>query len=129
MDTTVGMFSLIRKLFTGQQSIDNLGGFVYMASVTGDIAKTGNIIMLLMFTVTISLNLGFINLLPFPVVDGGNILVNIIEQCIGRPINRKLMDYIMSGGAICLIFLMLLTTLNDILRLKAVNDWFSALFN
>ena len=129
VDTTIAMFKLFRKLFSGQQSIDNLGGFVYMASITGDIAKSGNIIMLLMFTVTISLNLGFINLLPFPVVDGGNILVNFIEQCLGRPINRKIMDYIMSAGAICLIFLMLLTTLNDILRLKVVNDWFSALFN
>ena len=85
--------------------------------------------MLLMFTVTLSLNLGFINLLPFPVVDGGNILVNFIEQCLGRPINRKLMDYIMSGGAICLILLMLITTMNDILRLEAVNKWIMAIFN
>ncbi len=129
VDTTVGMFMLFRNLINGQQSVDNLGGFVYMASVTGEIAKNGDLITLLMFTVTLSLNLGFINLLPFPVVDGGNILVSFIEQCLGRPINKKFMGYIMYIGAMCLIFLMLLTTLNDILRLKVVNDWFTAFFN
>ena len=129
VDSTRAMLGLFKNLFTGKQSMDNLGGFVYMASVTGDIAKSGNLIMLLMFTVTLSLNLGFINLLPFPVVDGGNILVNFIEQCLGRPINRKLMDYVMSGGAICLILLMLITTMNDILRLEAVNKWIMAIFN
>jgi len=122
VNTTVSMFMLFKKLFSGQQSMDSLGGFVYMASVTGDIAKSGDFIMLIMFTVTLSLNLGFINLLPFPVVDGGNILVNFIEQCLGRPINRKIMDYVMTGGVICLILLMLFTTLNDILRLESVSN-------
>lgn len=129
VDSTIMMYTLFKKLFSGRQSVDNLGGVVYMASVAGDIAKTGNFVMLLMFTVTLSLNLGFINLLPFPVVDGGNILVSLIEQCIGRSINRKLMNYIMSIGGVCLIFLMCLTTLNDILRFKVVNDWFLSLFN
>ena len=129
VDSTVMMLSVFKRLFSGQQSVDNLGGVVYMASITGDIVKSGNFVMLLMFTVTLSLNLGFINLLPFPVVDGGNILVNLIEQCLGRPLNRKLMNYIMTIGAICLIFLMCLTTLNDILRFKVVNDWFFSLFN
>lgn len=122
------MLSLFKNLLSGRQSMDNLGGFVYMATVSGDIAKTGNIVMLLMFTVTLSLNLGFINLLPFPVVDGGNILVNLIEQCLGRPINRKLMDCIMMIGVIALIVLMLLTTMNDILRIEAVNNWIQSFF-
>lgn len=122
------MLFLFKNLFSGRQSMDNLGGFVYMATVSGDIAKAGDIVKLLMFTVTLSLNLGFINLLPFPVVDGGNILVNFIEQCLGHPINRKLMDCVMMIGVITLIVLMLLTTLNDVLRIEVVNNWIQSFF-
>lgn len=125
VNVTLSMAEMFKQLFTGKKSVDNLGGFVYIASITGDIAKTGDIVALIMFTVTLSLNLGFINLFPLPVVDGGNIVICLIEEIIRRPINKKLLNVILSFGVAILVLLMLFTTLNDILRLEFVKKMLS----
>ncbi|MBR1734785.1 MAG: site-2 protease family protein, partial [Alphaproteobacteria bacterium] len=89
ISATKEMCFVFKKLFAGQRSLDDFGGVVYMASVAGDLTKTGNIAMLIMFTVTLSLNLGFINLFPLPVLDGGRILICFIEQITRRKFNEK----------------------------------------
>jgi regulator of sigma E protease len=78
-----------------------------------------------MFTVSLSLNLGFINLFPLPVLDGGRIVISLIEQIAGRKFNKKLQEYVMTACAILLISLMLATTVNDVLRLEAVSKFIS----
>ena len=92
-----------------------------MASISGEIFKNGNFVSLLMFSVTLALNLGFINLLPLPVLDGGNIVISFIEQVIRKPINKKVMSAILSFGVVILVLLMLFTTINDLLRLEFVK--------
>jgi regulator of sigma E protease len=122
---TKEMCYVFSKLFAGKKSIDDFGGFVRMAEVAGDLSKTGNFALLIMFTVTLSLNLGFINLFPLPVLDGGRILISFIEEVIGKKLNKTLQEYVMTACAILLISLMLLTTVNDVLRIEAVNRFVS----
>jgi regulator of sigma E protease len=124
-NATKEMCSVFSKLFAGKKSLDDFGGVVRMAEVAGDLSKTGNFALLIMFTVTLSLNLGFINLFPFPVLDGGKILISFIEEVTGKRFNKTLLEYVMMGCAILLIFLMLLTTANDILRIEAVSKFVS----
>jgi regulator of sigma E protease len=125
ISATKEMFMMFGKLFAGQKSLDDFGGVVHMASVAGDLSKSGNFALLIMFTVTLSLNLGFINLFPLPVLDGGRILICLLEEIIRKKLNEKLHERIMIICAVLLIFLMLTTTVNDILRIEAVNKFVS----
>ncbi len=122
---TKEMFNVFSHLFAGKKSIDDFGGIVHMASIAGDLSKSGNFAVLIMFTVTLSLNLGFINLFPLPVLDGGRILICLVEQILHRKLNKKLQEYIMIVCAILLILLMLVTTLNDIMRIDMVHNYVS----
>lgn len=121
--STKEMFFVFGKLFSGQQSMDNFGGFVRMGQIAGDLAKTGNLALLIMFTVTLSLNLGFVNLLPLPVLDGGRIVICFTEKILGRKLPEKIQEYVMMGCAIFLVALMLFMTINDITRV----EWFQKL--
>ncbi len=124
-DATVEMFSVFGRLFSGKASIDNFGGIVQMSKVAGDLSQSGNFALLIMFTVMLSLNLGFINLFPLPVLDGGRIFICFIEQLLGKKLNEKFQEYIMIVCMIFLIFLMLVTTVNDILNIKSVGKFIS----
>ncbi|MDR3187084.1 MAG: RIP metalloprotease RseP [Holosporaceae bacterium] len=126
VSATGEMFMMFGKLFSGQKSLDDFGGVVHMASVAGDLSQSGNFALLIMFTVTLSLNLGFINLFPLPILDGGRILICLIEEIIRKKLNEKLQERIMIVCAALLIFLMLITTVNDILRIEAVNKLVSS---
>jgi len=128
VNATCDIIKALSMLFSGKKSIDDFGGIVHMTSVASDISKTGNIILLIIFSVTLSLNLGFFNLLPLPVLDGGKILICFIEQIANRKINQKLMENIMIGCALLLILFMFVTTVNDILRIEVVGNFFSRMF-
>lgn len=120
---TVEMCGIFSRLFSGKTSIDNFGGIVQMTKRAGDLSKSGNFAQLIMFTVALSLNLGFINLFPLPVLDGGRIFICFIEEISGTKLNEKLQEYLMIACMIFLIFLMLITTVNDILNLEAVSNF------
>ncbi|MDR1334313.1 MAG: site-2 protease family protein [Holosporaceae bacterium] len=125
INTTKEMCSVFSKLFAGKKSFNDFGGIVRMAEVAGDLSKSGNFALLIMFTVTLSLNLGFINLFPLPVLDGGRILISFVEEVTGKKLNKTLQEYVMMACAILLIFLMLLTTINDVLRIEVVSKFVS----
>ncbi len=122
-DTTVEMCQVFSRLFKGKTSLDNFGGIVQMTKMAGDLTKSGHFAQLIMFTTMLSLNLGFINLLPLPVLDGGRIFICLVEQVSGRKLNEKVQEYLMIACAIFLIFLMLITTVNDILNIEAVSSF------
>lgn len=122
-NSTVEMFSVFSRLFSGKSSIDNFGGIVRMTKEAGDLSKSGNFTQLIMFTVMLSLNLGFINLFPLPVLDGGRIFICFVEEITGKKLNEKLQEYLMIGCMIFLIFLMLITTVNDILNIETVSNF------
>ncbi len=124
--STKEMGRVFGQLFAGKKSLDDFGGIVRMASMAGDLSERGDIALLIMLTVTLSLNLGFINLFPLPVLDGGRILLCFIEQVTRRKLNEKVQEYIMIVCACLLILLMLATTVNDILRLESVEKFISS---
>lgn len=103
-------------LFTGGISISQLSGPVGIFSIVGDQSSAGimNIIYLVAF---LSINVGFINLLPLPAFDGGHILFIIIEKIKGSPINPETENKIHTIGLFLLMLLMVVITFNDILRL------------
>lgn len=127
-NATKEMTVMLERLFLGKKSLDDFGGVVRMASVAGDLSKEGNFAMLVMFTIMLSLNLGFINLFPMPVLDGGRILIALIEEIAHRKIKPSILENIMVVCAVILILLMIATTVNDILRLESVSNFISRVF-
>ncbi|MBE6144189.1 MAG: RIP metalloprotease RseP [Firmicutes bacterium] len=109
------MVLIIWYLCTGVLSLNTLSGPIGIFTVVGETAKTGfvNLIFLLAF---ISINVGFMNLLPIPAFDGGRLLFLIIEKIKGSPINSKVENIIHSIGFILLMLLMIVITYNDIIR-------------
>lgn len=110
------MNSIIGNLILGKLSINSLSGPVGMYSVVGQSIALG-FNSLLFLTAYLSINLGYVNFLPFPAFDGGRILFVIIEKIKGSPVNPKLENTLHNIGFILLMILMLVITFNDILRL------------
>ncbi len=96
--------------------LDQVGGPIMIAQMVGEQAHQG-LSGLLALTAQISVNLGILNLLPIPVLDGGQIVFCLLEILFRRPVNRKVQEYSMRVGLALLIGLMLLATFNDIWRL------------
>ena len=107
---------VIISLFTGNLSLNALAGPVGIYGVVGDSASLG-LEYLIYIIAFLSINLAFINALPFPAFDGGRILFIIIEKIKGSPVNPKIENMLHTIGFILLIALMLYVTFNDILRL------------
>lgn len=115
-NTMEQMFFTIFYLFTGDLSLKMLSGPVGIFTLVGSAAKSG-ITTLLSLLALISINVGFINLLPIPAFDGGHILFLIIEKIKRSPVNPKVENTIHTVFLILLLVLMAYITLNDILRL------------
>ena len=106
----------VKYLFTGGIKLNQLSGPVGIYSIVGEQSKTGlaNVLYLVAY---LSINVGFINLLPLPAFDGGHILFIIIEKIKGSPVSPELENKIHTIGLMLLMGLMLIITINDILRL------------
>lgn len=109
------MILIVFYLCTGHMSLSSLSGPVGIFNVVGESAKAGliNVVYLIGF---ISVNVGFINLLPLPAFDGGRLLFLIIEKITGKQIKPEIENIIHSIGFILLMILMIVVTYNDILR-------------
>lgn len=110
------MWVVIMSLFTGALSLNALSGPVGIYQVVGESAKYG-LQSIVGLTALLSVNLGFINILPIPAFDGGRALFLLIEKIMGRPINQKIENTIHNIFFVLLMILMLLITFNDIIRL------------
>lgn len=110
------MFITVGYLFTGRIHLNQLSGPVGIYSVVGQQRSAGfaNILYLMAF---LSINVGFINLLPIPAFDGGHILFIIIELIKGSPVKPEIENKIHTVFLILLLILMVIITFNDILRL------------
>ncbi len=106
----------IVKLFERVVPIKTLGGPILIGQMTGELAKQ-NLAYLFPFMAVISVNLGILNLLPVPILDGGLILFLLIELILGRPISLKKRDLAQKVGLILLIMLMMVVMYNDITRI------------
>ena len=103
-------------LFTGGIKLNQLSGPVGIYTVVGASSKTGlvNILYLVAF---LSINVGFINLIPLPAFDGGHILFIIIEKIKGSPVKPETENMIHTVGLFLLMLLMIFITFNDIIKL------------
>ena len=110
------MFVTVFYLFTGGIRLSQLSGPVGIYSIVGQ-QKAGGIANLLYLMAFLSINVGFINLLPIPAFDGGHILFIIIELIKGSPVNPELENKIHTVFLALLMLLMIVITINDILRL------------
>lgn len=110
----------VQKLITGVVGTDKLGGIITIVDVTAQASSAG-ILALFFFTALISVNLGVLNLLPIPALDGGHIMFNLYEMITGKPASEKAMTYITMIGWAILISLMMLGLYNDINRLIGGN--------
>ncbi|MBE9502766.1 MAG: RIP metalloprotease RseP [Proteobacteria bacterium] len=109
-------FDILKKLITFNLSIKSLGGPIMIAQATGAAAHSGisEVIMLMAF---ISLQLGILNLLPIPVLDGGHVFFLLAELGLRKPISIKTREIAQQIGFAILILLMLIVSYNDIMRI------------
>ena len=110
------MFVVLGNLFTGNLALSNLSGPVGIYSIVGQMQAQGAQALLYLVAL-LSINVGIMNILPFPAFDGGRILFLFIEKIKGSPVNPKVENIIHAIGFILIIALMIYVTFNDILRL------------
>jgi regulator of sigma E protease len=120
MDKTWRLMTLsiemLGKLITGDVSVKNLSGPISIAQGAGMSASLG-LVYFLGFLALISVNLGIINLLPLPVLDGGHLLYYFIELFSGRPVPESVQEVGFKIGGVLLLLLMSIAIVNDISRL------------
>ncbi len=114
--TVVSMWNFFGDLFTGKDgALSQVSGPVGIANMVGDASKLG-ISYLVTFIAIISVNLAVLNLIPFPALDGGQIVFVLIEAVMRKPISPKIISWINMAGFSALILLMIVVTFSDILK-------------
>lgn len=110
------LFQVLKQLFTGQLSMDAVGGPVAVVSMIGQAASNGFKDALFLFGY-ISVNLAFFNLLPIPALDGSKMLLILIEKLRGKPLNPEIEGRITMVGFVLLLSLILFVTIKDVIKL------------
>ncbi len=124
---TAGTVDAIAQMIAGTRSSDDLGGPIRIAQVAGQVAQDG-FVTIFWFMAVLSINLGLINLMPVPLLDGGHLLFYVFEAIRGRPLGERAQDYGFRIGIALLLSLMVFATWNDLVHLKVV-DFFVGLFS
>ena len=115
------IFRTLGGLFTGDTSPRQLMGPVGIASLSGESAQAG-IIPLLGLLASISLNLGLLNLMPIPVLDGGHILILLLEGLARRDFSMRVKERMLFAGFVVLMMLMVTVIYNDLTRVQWVEN-------
>jgi regulator of sigma E protease len=105
------------QMIAGERGTEDLGGPLRIAQASGQAAK-GGFEQLVMLSVLLSLNLGLINLLPIPVLDGGHLLLYACEAVRGRPLTERMQEYAFRFGLAMILTLAIFVTWNDLVQLK-----------
>lgn len=111
------MLVSLKYLITGKVSLKQVAGPVGMGKMTNDVAKTSGFFGVIMLGALLSINLGLINLLPLPALDGGRTLFLIIELFRGKPVDQDKEAMVHFVGFVLLMVLMLVITFSDIVKL------------
>lgn len=106
----------IKKLIQRVIPADTIGGPILILQMAGEQAKAG-LLNLAFFIALLSINLGILNLLPIPILDGGHILFFLIEAVFGKPVNAKMREIAQQVGIALLVLLMAFAFYNDIERI------------
>ena len=111
--TTRSMADGLWQIISGRRSIKDLGGPLRMAQIAGQQASLGMYEFVSLIAI-FSINLGFINLLPIPMLDGGHLVLYSIEAVRRRPANERVVEWAFRGGLAFLLALLLVATFNDL---------------
>ena len=114
-DSALRILSDLKNLIF-QPDLNKLGGPVAIFKASSDAAKNG-IENVLYFLATISINIGIFNLIPIPALDGGKIVLNILEAIRRKPLKQEIETYVTLAGVVIMVVLMIAVTWNDIMRL------------
>jgi regulator of sigma E protease len=106
-------------MLTGYVSPKNLGGPVMIGQFAGESLIYGGLYSFILLIGYVSIGLGVINLVPIPILDGGQILILSIERMKGSPISPKILDFTYRFGISAVVLLMLYAFINDISRIGA----------
>ncbi len=115
-DKTLMTLGVIKKMFTGQVSVKNLSGPISIAQIAGDSAKYSwrSFVTILGF---LSISLGVLNLLPIPILDGGQVVFNSLEWAMGKPVPERIQILSVQVGVLLVGTMLIFATYNDVLRL------------
>ena len=112
------LFVIIGSLFTGKLGVNSLSGPVGIYQVVGEASKSNMAVYSLLYlTAYLSINVGFMNILPFPAFDGGQAFLLIIEKITGKKISMKVKSMINTVGFVLLMILMIYVTIKDVIKL------------
>ena len=114
-DSALRILSALKNLIF-QPDLNKLGGPVAIFKASSDAAKNG-IENVLYFLAFISINIGIFNLIPIPALDGGKIVLNILEAIRRKPLKQEIETYVTLAGVVIMVVLMIAVTWNDIMRL------------
>ena len=115
IDSALDIFDSLGKIVSGV-GLNQLSGPVGIFEVTSEVTQAGWISTLALIAL-LSINVGIFNLIPIPILDGGRILILLIEAIIGRKLNEKLQTTIMMIGLLLILGIMVFATWNDISRI------------
>ncbi|HEU9544354.1 TPA: RIP metalloprotease RseP [Streptococcus pneumoniae] len=113
-DSALRILSALKNLIF-QPDLNKLGGPVAIFKASSDAAKNG-IENILYFLAMISINIGIFNLIPIPALDGGKIVLNILEAIRRKPLKQEIETYVTLAGVVIMVVLMIAVTWNDIMR-------------
>ncbi len=119
-DMTAGTLKSLGQMIAGTRSADELGGILRIGAYAGDFAKQG-LISLISFAALLSVNLGLINILPIPMLDGGHLAFYAMERVKGKPVSERVQEYALRVGLTFLLGIMLFATWNDLVQLKVIS--------
>jgi regulator of sigma E protease len=111
--TTRSMAEGIWQLVSGRRPLNEIHGAMKMAQIAGQFATLGPIDFIQLLAL-FSINLGFINLLPVPMLDGGHLALYAVEAVRRRPLGERAQEWVFRGGLAAILTLFLFTTINDL---------------
>jgi regulator of sigma E protease len=115
-------FKAVAQMIVGKRTTEELGGPLRIGEMSGEMAQNGILSTSnIWFLAVLSLNLGLINLLPIPMLDGGHLLFYAIEAVRRRPLGPRIQDYGFRIGLSLVLLLMVFATWNDLVHLKVVQ--------
>ncbi|HEX2753272.1 MAG TPA: M50 family metallopeptidase [Alphaproteobacteria bacterium] len=117
---TIDTLEALKQMVLGIRSTDELGGILRIGAYAGDFAQQG-IIAFITFAALLSVNLGLINLLPIPILDGGHLVMYAMEKARGKPLGEQVQEYALRVGLVFLVSIMFFATWNDLVQLKFVD--------
>ena len=114
---TEGTLRGVGQMITGKRGSEDLGGILRIADMSGDISRKNGMLDFIAFMALLSINLGLINLFPIPVLDGGHVVIYLVEIVSRREINAKVKENLFKAGFALILALMIFATWNDFVHL------------